>query len=153
MKIIKYIIFIIGLILISIGVLISNHNKSNNPLKTSWLELSGSLIIIKNNNFYWYKDYTNLKDNYYKGKIEYRKLNSYNYSKKYLKEKYGDINPNLFYIIKVYPTKLVINKKKKYVNKKYPLSFELILEDNFKEGIMYSKDLLKTYEIIKYGIN
>ena len=152
MKKIKYIILLIGIALIILGIILNNYkNKSDNILNSPWLETSGSLLIINNNKFSWYKDYNNLKDNYYKGTVIYKTLDSYNYDKEYIKEKYGNINTKLFYIIKLYPNKLVINKNKKHINSSYPLAFELILEDNLKEGILYSKDLLKTYEIIKYG--
>ena len=152
MKIIKYILLVLGCFLIIIGTMLyRNNKKSNYILNGKWLEQSGSILIIKNNKFYWYKDYNNLKDNYYKGIIKYKVLDEYNYDKNYIQKKYGDINPKLFYIIKVYPSKLVINKKNKDISNKYQLLFELALESNKKEGILYSKNLIKTYEIIKYG--
>ena len=152
MKRIKYIFLFLGVTLIVIGMFLKPLNKTiEKSLDGKWLEISGSLFVIEGNKFSWYKDYNNLKDNYYTGEISYTSLDNYNYDDKYIKEKYGDIDPSLFYILKLYPKRLTINDNKTILKNKYHLSFELALETNKKEGILYSKDLIKTYEIIKYG--
>ncbi|MGN0973826.1 MAG: hypothetical protein ACI4OT_03715 [Bacilli bacterium] len=155
MKFIKYILLVLGIILISIGIILNINNEKKiklNSLNGKWLEESGSLFIIKNNYFYWYKDYNDLNNNYYKGKISYKTLDEYNYTNDYIKEEYGNINKKLFYIIKIYPDTLVKENEKISLDNSYHLLFELLLDNDKLSGDLYNKNSLTLYKIIKYGI-
>lgn len=154
MKLIKYILFIGGIFLIILGIFLNckiNHSTNNKSLNGKWLEESGSLFVIKGDTFYWYKDYNDLTDNYYKGKVEYTSLDKAGYTKKYIKEKYGNIDSSLFYTIKLYPSYIKKENKKENIDSSYHLLFELLLEKDCLEGTLYNKNFLTIYKIIKYG--
>lgn len=153
MKVMKYFLFISGIFLIGLGIFLNfkNGSTNNKPLNGKWLEESGSLFLIKEDTFYWYKDYNDLTDNYYKGKIKYTSLDKTDYTEEYIKEKYGDIDKSLFYIIELYPNYIKKENKKEFIDSSYHLLFELLLEKNNLEGTLYNKNFLTTYKIIKYG--
>ena len=72
---------------------VKKNNKNN--INTKWVTADDSMFHFdKDNNFYWYDDYTNKKDNYYEGTYTYKQgeeaLKEMGYNEKEFIQVFGD---------------------------------------------------------------
>lgn len=148
-KILSLILFIISFVCIFCGLfLLKGREKKENRVIGEWFEESGMYFKFSNHSFYWYKDFMDLENNYYKGNIEIKNLCNFNLSKKELKKEYGDIDCHDYYEINLHPKILVSDEKKEKYDSSYALKFALYFED---KNTVYLYDFTKNkiYHVAK----
>lgn len=124
------------------------RSKNNDRVIGDWYEDSGMLFRFSNNEFYWYKDFTDLENNYYKGNLEIINLCDLDLTDKQIKEEYGDIHCKDYYEIKLYPKELISDKKNEKYRNNYFLKFALYFAEK-NEIYLYDFRQEKFYSISK----
>lgn len=148
-RILNFILFTISFFCILSGILLFKDKKiENSDVIGEWFEESGMYFKFSNHSFYWYKDFMNLDNDYYKGDIEINNLCDLNLSKEQLEVEYGKIDCHDYYEINLYPKLLVSTNKKEKYNSKYALKFAMYFED---KNTVYLYDFTKNkiYHIAK----
>lgn len=143
-----FIVFIFFLFIGSTLYLKRIKKTEKNKIIGTWYEESGMLFKFTEDTFYWYKDFTDLKDNYYKGRLEIKELCDFHLSKKEIKKEYGDINCQDYYEIKLYPKELVSKGKNEKYKEEYFVKFAMYFESNNKT-YLYDFSKNKFYTIAK----
>ncbi len=142
-------LFIIGSIFIICGAFeLNSANNKYDRILGYWYEESGMLFKFENNVFYWYKDYNELSDNYYQGNLEIINLCDYHLNKQKIKDVYGNIDCHDYYELKLYPKKIISNKKVNYYNNNYYLKLAIYFEDIYHVHL-YDFTKNKIYDIAK----
>jgi len=130
---------------------VKKNNKNN--INTKWVTADDSMFHFdKDNNFYWYDDYTNKKDNYYEGTYTYTNGLEALEEMGYTEEDYNitfkkdNIKIDNIYSIKVQLSSEVINNVRKNKEQKWWLIMLII--DN-KNAVIYNKTLDTRYTLTK----
>ncbi len=149
-KKIRVLFFILGVLFIIIGFYFeqTKNTKVYDKVIGTWYEDSGMLFTFSENSFYWYKDFTNLKTNYYKGNIKITNLCDFHLTKEQIKEEYGNINCKDYYEIKLYPKELIKNQKTEKYKGNYYIKFALYFEKN-RKAYLYDFRKNKFYDVAK----
>lgn len=114
----------------------------------SWYEDSGMLFTFSNHTFYWYKDFMDQKNNYYKGNLEIKSLCDLGLTKEEIKKEYGEISCKDYYELDLYPKELKSEEKEETYNGTYALKFALYFASE-KEVYLYDFSKEKFYEVAK----
>lgn len=136
---------------INLATAINNHFSSSDNIGCFLTDKEELFLFLDNNDFYWFKSYNNLNEDYYIGTYNYKNgdgaLEELGYTKEEFKEEFGEnIDITEVYSFNIFPT--ISNNSSENIYPSDNWWFLIVKQDNYN-AMAFNRTLGVRYNLTK----